>query len=99
MDALQYQLENERPVKSEALVYASPPQSAVDDLEAEIDQLKESLSDSNVQLSLLRTRLSEVEGELRNTVHQHASTLKDSQTVISDKALLVEQQTERADQR
>ena len=68
MDALQYQLENERPVKSEALVYASPPQSAVDDLQAEIDQLKENLSESNTDRSFLRTRVAEVERQSKQTL-------------------------------
>ena len=69
MEALQYQLENERPVKSEAPVYAAPPESSiVDDLQDEIEQLKESLSESNTERSSLRSRLDEVEVQIEQTV-------------------------------
>ena len=100
LEALQYQLENERPLKTEALVCAAPPPtSIVADLQAEIDQLKENLSKSSTERSLLLTKLDDVEVELKNTLHQQTSTLMDYDTRISDKDLLIEEQTERADQK
>ena len=81
---MQYQLENERPVKSEALVCAAPPQSSiVDDLQEEIEQLKESLSESNTERSSLRSRLHEVEIQLKQTAEERYAFSSDCRCLLT----------------
>ena len=78
-------------------------QSAIDELEKEIKQLKQKLSQHEDERSLLRERLNEVELEFRQAIDDRASTIamheQHLQGLIQERNALAEQQQLQSDQR
>ena len=95
VEAYRYQIENERPVRSEPLVTASAP-SVVDEYEQQIKELQKKLSQYEDERQLLRERLNEVELEFgkANDERSSLSTMYEEQlqSVIQERNALVEQQ-------
>ncbi|CAF3965390.1 unnamed protein product, partial [Rotaria sp. Silwood1] len=79
LDACRYQIENERQIKTQQLVNATPPsddisRSMIENYEKQIHQLQQKLSHNDEERSLLRERLNEVELEFRKTLDDRQST-------------------------
>jgi len=95
VEAYRYQIENERPVRSEPLVTASAP-SVVDEYEQQIKELQKKLSQYEDERQLLRERLNEIELEFgkANDERSSLSTMYEEQlqSVIQERNALVEQQ-------
>jgi chromosome segregation ATPase len=98
LEACQYQLDNERPIKAEQLVSATPSfDVSNEDYEKQINQLQQKLSQYEDERTLLRERLNEVELELSKTSDDRTSTLamyeKQFESLMQERDALVEQQT------
>ena len=75
VEAYRYQIENERPVRSEPLVTASAP-SVVDEYEQQVRELQQELSQSEGERQLLRERLNYFEAELEKALDDTSFVLK-----------------------
>ena len=96
VEAYRYQIENERPVRSEPLVTASAP-SVVDEYEQQVRELQQELSQSEDERQLLRERLNEIELEL-NKANDEKSTVsamyeEQLKSIIQERNALVEHHT------
>ena len=102
VEAYRYQIENERPVRSEPLVTASAP-SVVDEYEQQIKELQKKLSQYEDERQLLRERLNEIELEFgkANDERSSLSTMYEEQlqSVIQERNALVEQQATQTAER
>jgi len=80
VEAYRYQIENERPVRSEPLVAASAPsvvnESNVDEYEQQVRELQQELSQSKGERQLLRERLNYFEAELEKALDDTSFVLK-----------------------
>ncbi|CAF3336486.1 unnamed protein product [Rotaria sp. Silwood1] len=86
LDACRYQIENERQIKTQQLVNATPPsddisRSMIENYEKQIHQLQQKLSHNDEERSLLRERLNEVELEFRKTLDDHSNEIKSSHDI------------------
>ncbi|UJR13672.1 hypothetical protein I4U23_000684, partial [Adineta vaga] len=95
LNACQYELNNERRIKVEQLVSASPVEdtssSLIEDYQKQINQLQENLREKDQERSLLQERLHEVEIELRKTLDDHTSLLTKYQTIEQERDELSDQ--------
>ena len=96
VEAYRYQIENERPVRSEPLVTASAP-SVVDEYEQQVRELQQELSQSEGERQLLREHLNEIELEL-NKANDEKSTVsamyeEQLKSIIQERNALVEHHT------
>jgi len=102
VEAYRYQIENERPVRSEPLVTASAP-SVVDEYEQQIKELQKKLSQYEDERQLLRERLNEVELEFGKANDERSSVSamyeEQLQSVIQERNALVEQQATQTAER
>ena len=96
VEAYRYQIENERPVRSEPLVTASAP-SVVDEYEQQVRELQQELSQSEGERQLLRERLNEIELELNKANDEKSSVSamyeEQLQSIIQERNALVEHHT------
>ena len=96
VEAYRYQIENERPVRSEPLVTASAP-SVVDEYEQQIKELQKKLSQYEDERQLLRERLNEIELEFSkaNDEKSTVSAMYEEQlkSIIQERNALVEHHT------
>ncbi|CAF4202712.1 unnamed protein product, partial [Rotaria sordida] len=101
LDACRYQIENERPIKTEQLVNATPPsddisRATIENYEKQIHQLQQKLSQNDDERTLLRERLNEVELEFRKTLDDRLSTTnmyeEQLQSLVQERDALVQQQ-------
>ncbi|CAF4984732.1 unnamed protein product, partial [Rotaria sp. Silwood1] len=98
LDACRYQIENERQIKTQQLVNATPPsddisRSMIENYEKQIHQLQQKLSHNDEERSLLRERLNEVELEFRKTLDDRQSTTnmyeEQLQSLVHEREVLV----------
>ncbi len=66
--------------------------SVIEDYQKEIDQLQKKLSQTEEEGTLLRDRLNEVELELGKTLDDHALTIRKCESLVAERAALVEQE-------
>ena len=96
VEAYRYQIENERPVRSEPLVTASAP-SVVDEYEQQVRELQQELSQSEGERQLLREHLNEIELELNKANDEKSSVSamyeEQLQSIIQERNALVEHHT------
>ena len=96
LEACRYQIENERPVRSEQLVTAAPPSDTTDEYEKQVQQLRQKASQHEDERTLLRERLNEVELEFAKATEDHSSTLtmyeEQLQSLVQERNTLAEQQ-------
>ena len=103
LEASRYQIENERPVRSEQLVTAAPPSDSLDEYVQQIKQLQQKLSQNEDERTLLRERLNEVELEFRKSLDDHSSVLnnyeRQLQSIVQERNTLLEQQVGQSAER
>jgi hypothetical protein len=63
------------------------------DLQKEIDQLQNDLSQKDDERILLQERLNKVELELKKTLDDQTSTVSKYQSLVNERNALIEQQT------
>ena len=102
VEAYRYQIENERPVRSEPLVTASAP-SVVDEYEQQIKELQKKLSQYEDERQLLRERLNEIELEFSKANDDRSSVSamyeEQLQSLSRERDTLIEQQAAQSAER
>ena len=102
VEAYRYQIENERPVRSEPLVTASAP-SVVDEYEQQIKELQKKLSQYEDERQLLRERLNEIELEFSKANDDRSSVSamyeEQLQSLSRERDTLIEHQAAQSAER
>jgi len=107
VEADRYQIENERPIRSEPLVTASAPpvvdESNVDEYEQQIKELQKKLSQYEDERQLLRERLNEIELEFSKANDDRSSVSamyeEQLQSLSRERDTLIEHQAAQSAER